>query len=48
VVSEWAAQGDDGVTVPGGIQEMCRCDTEGHAVGGLMVELDDLRGLFQP
>ena len=29
-VLEWAAQGGGGVTVPGDIQEMCRCGTEGH------------------
>ena len=25
-----AAQGDGGVTIPGGVQEMWRCGTEGH------------------
>ena len=25
-----AAQGDGGVTVPGGVQEEGRCDSEGH------------------
>lgn len=40
---EEAAQG-------GGVQEACRYGTEGDSsVGnGLMVELDDLGGLFQP
>jgi len=42
-----------GVTVPGGLQEVCGCGTEGHVVTGrsgdkLMVGLGDLRGLFQP
>jgi len=27
-----AAQGGGGVTVPGGVQEMCRCGTEGHGL----------------
>lgn len=31
----WAVVVDGGVTVPGGIQRMCRCGTEGHAGGGL-------------
>ena len=39
-----------GVTIPGGIQELWRCGTEGRGqwgwVGG--VGLGDLRGLFQP
>jgi len=26
----WAAQGGGGVTVPGGFQELWRCDTEGY------------------
>ena len=26
-----AAQGGDGVTIPGGVQEPCRCGTEGHS-----------------
>jgi len=48
-----AAQGGGGVTVPGGVQEMLRCCTEGHGLVGSigdrwMVVLDDLGGLFQP
>lgn len=38
---------------PGGVQEMCRCGTEGHDLvynicGSWMAGVDDLRGLFQP
>ena len=41
------------VTIPGGIQEMCRCGTKEHglvgSVGGRwMFGLDDLRDLFEP
>ena len=38
------------VTVPGGVQETCRCDNQEHGlVGGKWtVGLDDLRDLFQP
>ncbi len=50
---EWSAQGDGGVTVPGGVQGTCRCVTKEHGLVGNMggrwtVGLDDLRGLFQP
>ena len=31
---EQAAQGGGGVSIPGGVQEMCRCDTEGHGLVG--------------
>ena len=31
---EWAAQGDGGVTVPGGVQETFRCCTERHGLVG--------------
>ena len=45
-----AAQGGGGVTVPGGVQEPCRCDTVGRGEwydgDGLTVGLDDLSGLF--
>ena len=34
---EWAAQGDGGVTVPGGVQETFRCGTEGHGLVGKLV-----------
>ena len=34
-------QGGDGVTVPGGVQELWRCDTEGH---GLVVMLGTGQG----
>ena len=30
----WTAQGDGEVTVPGGVQEMFRCCTEGHGLLG--------------
>ena len=33
-----AAQGSDGVTVTGGVQEMWRCGTEGHGIV-IMVEM---------
>jgi len=45
-------QGGGGVTVPGGVQEMCnvalRDVVSGHGGDGLMAGLGDLRGLFQP
>jgi len=49
---EWAAQGGDGVTKPGGAQETFRCFTERHGLVGntgdmWMVGLDDLGGLFK-
>ena len=48
-----AAWGGDGVTVPGGVQEMFRCCTEGHDLvvnigDRWMAGVDDLRGLFRP
>lgn len=50
---EQAAQGSGRVTIPGGIQEMCRCGTKEHglvgSVGGRwMFGLDDLTDLFEP
>ena len=48
-----AAQGGGGVTVPGGVQGLWECGTEGHGqwatwvVGGWL-GLGHLRGLFQP
>jgi len=33
-VLEWAAQGGGGVTIPGGVQEMCRHGTKGHGIVG--------------
>ena len=48
----WAAQGGDGVTIPGGIPEPWRCGAEGRGQwarwGWAGVGLDGLRGLFQP
>jgi len=29
-ILEWAAQGGGGFIIPGGVQELCRCGTEGH------------------
>jgi len=45
-VLERAAQGGGGVTVPGGIQETCRCGTEGHGLLGNTGErkMDDCIG----
>ena len=34
---EQAAQGGSGVTIPGGVQEMCRCGTEGCGLVGILV-----------
>jgi len=50
---EQAAQCGGGVFVAGGVQEMFRCVAfgnmvSGHGDDGLMVGLDDLRGLLQP
>ena len=48
---EWAAH--RGGSIPGGVEEVCRCGTKGHDLvgnigGRWVVELDDLGGLFQP
>lgn len=46
-------QDSGGVTIPGSVQKMCGCGTQGrgwcgeHGGGGLEVGLDDLKGLFQ-
>ena len=52
---EWllAAQEGGGVTIPGCVQEMFSCCTEGHCLVGnvgdrWMVGVDDLKGFFQP
>jgi len=47
-----AAQGSAGVTITGGVQEMCRCGTEGcgwdpYCGDGFVVGLDDRNGPFQ-
>ena len=34
---EQAAQRGNGITVPGGVQEMCSCGTEGHRLVGMVV-----------
>ena len=34
---EQAAQGSGGVTIPGGFQESCSCDTEGHGLQSLVM-----------
>ena len=33
---EQAAQGGDGVPVPGGVQKMCICATSGHGLVGMV------------
>ena len=46
-----AAQGGGGITVPGGVQELQRCGTEGCGQWARWAEVGlggDLRGLFQP
>ena len=48
----WSSQVGTEVTIPGGVQEMFRCCTEGHGLVGNIgdrwtVGLGDLRGLFQ-
>lgn len=46
---ELSAQGGGGITVLGGVQELCTCGTEGHsgrAGDGLVVELGDLGRLL--
>ena len=48
-VLELAAQGAGRVTIPGGVQEMWRCDTEGHRLAGTMRMGQQLDlGFFQP
>ena len=41
--------GSGGVTVPGGVQELWRCGSEGRVCGhggdGLVVGIDNLRGI---
>jgi len=34
---EQTAQGSGGVTIPRGVQEMCRCSTEGCGLVGMVV-----------
>ena len=48
-----SAQGDDLVTIPGGVQENFKCHTKGHGLVGNIdsrwtVGLGELGGLFQP
>jgi len=31
---EQAAQGSGGVTIPGGVEKMCRCGTSGYGLAG--------------
>ena len=50
---EQAAHRGGGITLPGGVQETCRCCTEGRGLVGTIgdrwtVGLDDLGDLFQP
>ena len=46
---EQAAQGDGGITIPGGVPELCGCGTEdvvsGHGGDGLVDGLEDLSGI---
>ena len=46
---EQAAQGDGGITIPGGVPKPCGCGTEdvvsGHGGDGLVDGLEDLSGL---
>ena len=55
---EWSGAGmgcpgSVGVTISGGVQEMCRCCSEGHGLvgngggGRWMVRMNGLGGLFQ-
>ena len=52
VLYSQAARGDGGVTVPGGVQELWGCGTEGHSYwawwGWVGVGFGGHRGLFQP
>jgi len=34
---EQAAQGSGGVTIPGGVQKMCRYGTSGHGLAGMVL-----------
>lgn len=48
---EQAPQGSD--EIPGSIQKMCGCGTQGFVLvvdmtASLMVEVSELRGLYQP
>jgi len=51
-VLKQVVQGGDGATILGGFQETCSYGTQRHSLvsmsDGLMVELDDRSGLFQP
>ena len=50
-LAQAAQGGGGGVTIPGGVQELWRCGTEGHGLwhggGRFTVGLDELRGPFQ-
>jgi len=53
VVRHWKRlpQGGDGVTVPVGVKETCRCFSKGHGLvgnigGRWLVGLDDLSGFY--
>jgi len=53
VVGHWSRLPWEVVESSGGVQEMCRCGTEGRGLvgnigGRWMVGYDDLRSLFQP
>jgi len=36
-VSEQAAQGSHGVTIPGGVQKTCRCGPSGYGLASMVV-----------
>jgi len=36
---EHTAHGGGGVNIPGGVQELCRCGTEGHSLWAIISEV---------
>jgi len=36
-VSQWAAEGGGGVTIPGSFQEVCKCGTKEHGLVGMVL-----------
>ena len=36
-VSEWAAEGGGGVTIPGSFQEVCKCGTKEHGLVSMVL-----------
>lgn len=51
---ELATQGSGGVNIPRTVQKVHGCGTwryglvRKHSCAGLMIEIDDIKGLFQP